>query len=249
MDFLDPDQEGFVTAPKLQKGLETFGIKLSKRDLFNLMRVLDFDGNGSIDFDELEAAMLNPRTTLMAKGDIFDRLHGTMAYGELSIAATFAVFAEGREDALVGAAALQKGLEAVGIKLARGDLSVLMKVFDKDSSGTLDMSEFYDALVRTSRKPGSGPVQSLPQLGLEACGRQRGIVRVIWTCSSTPMRFGSLKRRRWSCRSPPPPARVRPRSHAVQSAGKSRCTPSFSDLGLHTVITQPDHPKPTCRVV
>jgi Ca2+-binding EF-hand superfamily protein len=162
MDFLDPDQEGFVTAPKLQKGLETFGIKLSKRDLFNLMRVLDFDGNGSIDFDELEAAMLNPRTTLMAKGDIFDRLHGTMAYGGLSIAATFAVFAEGREDTVVGAAALQKGLEAVGIKLARGDLSVLMKVFDKDSSGTLDLSEFYDALVRTSRRPGSDPVPSPP---------------------------------------------------------------------------------------
>jgi Ca2+-binding EF-hand superfamily protein len=48
-------------------------------------------------------------------------------------------------------------LSKIGVKLRRGDLPILMKIFDKDASGAIDIEEFYDVLV-------SHP------LGRSACG-------------------------------------------------------------------------------
>ena len=43
-------------------------------------------------------------------------------------------------------------LDKIGVNLKRGDLPILMKIFDKDASGAIDIEEFYDVLVSATRR-------------------------------------------------------------------------------------------------
>ncbi len=59
MQALDTDKSGTVTLEELKEGLAKQGSEVTQRELQALVESMDFDANGSIDYDEFCAATIN----------------------------------------------------------------------------------------------------------------------------------------------------------------------------------------------
>ncbi|RMZ94763.1 caltractin-like isoform X2, partial [Brachionus plicatilis] len=78
-DLFDSDKSGSICVSELEKVFESLDIKVKDEEIHQLMRVMDRDGSGNIDFKEFVNVMADQffrkptLTELEAAFDYFDR--------------------------------------------------------------------------------------------------------------------------------------------------------------------------------
>lgn len=123
---LDKDHDGQLTPNELKEGLKRAGFKEIPEDLANIMKDVDVDGSGCIDYTEFLAATIEKQ--LYQQEDVcwqafsvFDR----DGNGKISRAEIAHVLGDG-------------GVQSVANK----DLAEIMKDFDDNGDGEIDFDEF-----------------------------------------------------------------------------------------------------------
>ncbi|KAM3147209.1 EF-hand domain [Paramecium bursaria] len=128
--LFDKDGDGTITIKELGMVMRSLGINPTYKDLKEMIREVDFDGNGMIDFNEF--------LSLMAK-----KLRDTDLEEEYITA--FKIFDQDG-DGTLSAQELKHVLINMGEKVSDQDVNDLIKEFDSDKDGYITLEEFIKLL-------------------------------------------------------------------------------------------------------
>lgn len=132
---LDTNSDGFLSMLELKQGLETVGIKDIPSDFQEILKGMDLDGSGAIDYTEFLAAALDKRNHLKedmcwAAFCVFDKDgNGTISQSELK-----AVLASGQVDKVAGS------------------MQELIAEVDQNGDGEIDFEEFMAMMKGVGEK-------------------------------------------------------------------------------------------------
>uniref|UniRef100_A0A1I8GGL5 Calmodulin n=1 Tax=Macrostomum lignano TaxID=282301 RepID=A0A1I8GGL5_9PLAT len=129
--LFDKNGDGFISAEELEEAMKTLGQNPSAEELQDIMRQVDRDGNGSIDFDEF-VHMMSERVI----SEEAMRQHRR----EKQLRRAFAVF-DKDNNGLIDLADLRSVMESQGQVLSDEELSDMIKEADKNGDGFVDFSE------------------------------------------------------------------------------------------------------------
>ena len=177
-DDIDEDGSGFLDRHEFQSALEALGVYLSRRVFDRLMRVIDVDHSGTVDYDEFIALVYDDNDTLLQvlrskvlaryASELDDKGEAAHAVSrELKV--VFTKLSEtGTVEGELHVDGFTKALEALGVELSPHLLEQLLSIFDSDGSGTIDFDEFQQsmmgpddlALLKVPLKPGQNRVSA-----------------------------------------------------------------------------------------
>jgi calmodulin len=130
-ELFDKDRDGTITTTELGTVIEKLGQKPSDTDLKEMIKEVDLDGNGSIDFNEFLVLMASK----MRDND-----------SEEEMLEAFKVF-DKDQNGYVGKNDFKAIMETLGEPLTPEELDEIMKDWDEDGDGQLNYDEFKNMMT------------------------------------------------------------------------------------------------------
>ena len=145
-DKYDSDKDGHVTMTDFKFMAMEMGHALSPSELEMAMKLLDADGNHTLEFDEFQ--------TFWSQGDRFKHLHKSPQ--ELDFLSqsfsSFLSFCDDRDRGVItpdGFARLHTSLGQMGFRVL-GDMQVDWDEMDSDHSGEISFNEYVDWIMKSN---------------------------------------------------------------------------------------------------
>ncbi|XP_066981218.1 troponin C, isotype gamma-like [Macrobrachium rosenbergii] len=132
-DSFDTDKLGYITTETVSTILRMMGIKISEKNLAEVIAETDEDGSGQLEFEEF--------VTLAAKFLIEEDEEALKA--ELKEA--FRIY-DKEGNGYITTEVLREILHEIDNKLTPEDLDGIIEEVDEDGSGTLDFDEFMEMM-------------------------------------------------------------------------------------------------------
>ncbi|OWF37728.1 calmodulin-A-like isoform X2 [Mizuhopecten yessoensis] len=129
--LFDKDGDGTITSKELGTVMRSLGQHPTESDLKDMVNEVDTDGNGTIDFPEFLAMMVN-------------QLQGASNDEELREA--FRVF-DKDGNGLISAAELRHVMISLGEKLTEEEVDEMIKEADMNGDGQIDYDEFVKMML------------------------------------------------------------------------------------------------------
>lgn len=123
---LDEDESGSLEVSELETAFRSMSVECSDKDMENLIKQMDADGNGSVDFFEF-CEMVSE------KMKVYDP--------EKDLKEAFAVF-DINGDGRVSKEEIQTVVESFGGKMTKEEIDSMLKEADENSDGYIDYEEF-----------------------------------------------------------------------------------------------------------
>ncbi|XP_045187014.1 neo-calmodulin-like isoform X2 [Mercenaria mercenaria] len=123
---LDEDGSGSLEVTELETAMKSMGVDCSQKDMDNLIKQMDADGNGSVDFFEF-CGMVSE------KMKVYDP--------EKELREAFAVF-DINGDGKVSVDEIQSVVDSLGGKMSKEEIDSMLTEADENSDGYLDYEEF-----------------------------------------------------------------------------------------------------------
>jgi calmodulin len=130
-ELFDRDKDGTITAKELGAVIENLGQKPSEADLREMIKEVDLDGNGDIDFNEFLVLMASK----MRDND-----------SEEEMMESFKVF-DKDGNGYLSKNDFKAVMEALGEPLTPEELDEIMKDWDEDGDGQLNYDEFKNMMT------------------------------------------------------------------------------------------------------
>jgi len=130
-DSLDKDRKGHISTGDLGSIMKSLGQELPEDELQEMIRSIDTDGNGEIDFDEFLELMANK----MAGGD-----------EEAELQETFKYFDQGGKG-YITRENLKEAMAKMGNNLSEIEVDDMINEADIDGDGTIDYGEFVKMMT------------------------------------------------------------------------------------------------------
>lgn len=124
--MLDRDGDGRISWEELGYVMKTLGHKVSETHLKEIMKLIDDNGNGVIDFEEFS--------------DMLDKTK-SIADPEADLKEAFRVF-DLDGDGVITAKELKLVMHSLGQPVSQPDIDEMMKEADINSDGQVDFSDF-----------------------------------------------------------------------------------------------------------
>ncbi|XP_035692824.1 neo-calmodulin-like isoform X2 [Branchiostoma floridae] len=141
--LFDKDGDGNITATELESVMRSLGHDPTGDEIQDMMKSVDVDGNGTIDFQEF-LSMMGSRPSVHA----VDR--------DVEIREMFRVF-DVDGNGFISAAELRRAMSNLGEDLTEDEIDEMIRVADKDGDGQIDFEEF----VKMSRLAHPEPPKSI----------------------------------------------------------------------------------------
>lgn len=125
-DLFDTDGDNFISAKELSNVIENTGQSVSQEDLREMIREVDEDGDGLINFDEF----LDLMESKMKDND-----------SEEELMEAFKLFDKNSNN-LVSKNEIKQVMHMLGENLSQDEIEDLMMQFDQDRDGFLNYEEF-----------------------------------------------------------------------------------------------------------
>ncbi|XP_066981495.1 troponin C-like [Macrobrachium rosenbergii] len=132
-DSFDTEKQGFITADTVATILRMMGVKISDKNLAEVIADTDEDGSGKLEFEEF--------VDLAAKFLIEEDEEALKA--ELKEA--FRIY-DKEGNGFITTDVLREILQEIDNKLTPADLDGIIEEVDEDGSGTLDFDEFMEMM-------------------------------------------------------------------------------------------------------
>uniref|UniRef100_A0A0E0MPD5 EF-hand domain-containing protein n=1 Tax=Oryza punctata TaxID=4537 RepID=A0A0E0MPD5_ORYPU len=140
--FFDKDGDGCITLEELDTVVRSLGQTPTREELAEMIRDVDADGNGTIEFAEFLALMA--RKAVRGGGCGGDENGGGDADEELREA--FKVF-DKDQDGLISAAELRHVMISLGEKLTDEEVEQMIREADLDGDGQVNFDEFVRMMM------------------------------------------------------------------------------------------------------
>ena len=132
--IFDTDGDGKITAKELNHVLKELGIKMNKNDIKKMIKELDNDGNGTIEYSEFIQMM-----TMPASRDT-DEFELREAFKFIDLDGNGFISREELKDAV-------KKIMSTDSRISVQDVEEMMSEADTDGNGLIDFDEFVKVLV------------------------------------------------------------------------------------------------------
>lgn len=132
-DSFDIDNKGFITPETVGTILRMMGVKISEKNLQEVIAETDEDGSGELEFEEF--------CSLAAKFLIEEDEEALKA----ELREAFRIYDKGG-DGYITTGTLKEILKELDNRLTEEDLNGIIEEVDEDGSGTLDFDEFMEMM-------------------------------------------------------------------------------------------------------
>ncbi|XP_064085548.1 troponin C, isotype gamma-like [Macrobrachium nipponense] len=132
-DSFDTEKQGFITADTVGTILRMMGVKISEKNLAEVIAETDEDGSGQIEFEEfieLSAKFLIEEDEEALKAELKE---------------AFRIY-DKEGNGFITTDVLREILSEIDNKLTATDLDGIIEEVDEDGSGTLDFDEFMEMM-------------------------------------------------------------------------------------------------------
>ncbi|XP_066981496.1 troponin C, isotype gamma-like [Macrobrachium rosenbergii] len=132
-DSFDTEKQGFITADTVGTILRMMGVKISEKNLAEVIAETDEDGSGQIEFEEfieLSAKFLIEEDEEALKAELKE---------------AFRIY-DKEGNGFITTEVLREILSEIDNKLTPEDLDGIIEEVDEDGSGTLDFDEFMEMM-------------------------------------------------------------------------------------------------------
>ena len=126
----DTDRSGTVTISELMDGLRKKGVEKAASEVAELVKSMDMDGNGELDYEEFIAATLST-----AKMENEDNLARAFAYFDKD------------NSGYISRSEVQKVITDFGLDHEFGDVNDFMAAADTNKDGKIDYDEFLAVMT------------------------------------------------------------------------------------------------------
>ncbi|KAL9709517.1 Calmodulin [Leucoagaricus gongylophorus] len=143
----DTDGDGTISPQEITSFLRDFGKSLTHAQLDGIMKELDANNNGLIDFDEF-VSLMSARS----------KATGTPLDEESDLREAFKVF-DLDGNGTINAEELRSTMRSIRVYLTDDELDLMMKEADEDGNGVIDFQEFRRViLLPTTRQQTQVPL-------------------------------------------------------------------------------------------
>lgn len=146
--FFDKDGDGCITLEELDTVVRSLGQTPTREELAEMIRDVDVDGNGTIEFAEFLALMARKASRGGENGGGGDD-SGDAADEELREA--FKVF-DKDQDGLISAAELRHVMANIGERLTDEEVGEMISEADVDGDGQINYEEFVKCMMAKKRR-------------------------------------------------------------------------------------------------
>ena len=132
-DLFDGDNDGKIAPAELGKAIEKMGQKLSEEDLREMVKEVDSDYSGTIEFNEFVALMESKMRDNDSEEEIFEafKIFDKKGNGHIS-----------RND-------IKNVMKSLHDPLTQEELDDIMKTWDLDKDGYLNFDEFKNMMTQS----------------------------------------------------------------------------------------------------
>ncbi|TVU45356.1 hypothetical protein EJB05_04856 [Eragrostis curvula] len=131
-NFFDKNGDGYITSEELGSVMSSLGQNLSESELQDMIKVVDADCNGTVDFSEF----LNLMAYKLKDPD-----------SEEELREAFNLF-DTDQNGYISAAELRQGMANLGEKLTDKEVEEMIQEADKDGDGLVSYEEFKRMMLR-----------------------------------------------------------------------------------------------------
>ncbi|VDO05778.1 unnamed protein product [Rodentolepis nana] len=124
--LFDRNQDGLITIDELENFMQSLGVNLSKKELLEMMKEGDVNGDGAIDFKEFINMVVNSVN---------------VAEDKVKLLNIFRLFDKDK-NGFITKSELRQVLTALGEKLQEDQLEEMIRNIDKDCDGRINYDEF-----------------------------------------------------------------------------------------------------------
>ncbi|KAH9513637.1 putative N-acetyltransferase 8B, partial [Bulinus truncatus] len=139
--IFDKNHDNTISSSELGKMLTCMGMQVSDEEVGTLLKELDKNGNGKIEYREFKAFML----------DEMRRSEESPLEQEKAIRLAFKVFDQ-NGDGVIDASELRTAMKNLGEPLSDRELDDMMKEADIDKDGKINYEEFIKVWLQSSKK-------------------------------------------------------------------------------------------------
>lgn len=144
----DEDGDGTISPQEITSFLHTFGENLTHTQLDGIMRELDANRNGLIDFDEFVSLM-----------SVRSKATGAPLDEESDLREAFKVF-DLDGNGTINAEELRSTMNSIRVYLTDEELDLMMQEADEDGNGVIDFQEFRRVILLPATRPQTQPAQN-----------------------------------------------------------------------------------------
>ncbi|CAN0920439.1 Calmodulin-like protein 11 [Linum grandiflorum] len=130
--LLDKDGDGRITMEELRRAMKSLGLRPSEGELQEMIKEVDWDGNGSIEFEEFLSLMASNLEQKQSD--------------HLELREAFRVF-DKDQDGFISPSELRHGMMNVGERITDEEVEQMVKEADLDGDGLISYQEFLQMML------------------------------------------------------------------------------------------------------
>jgi len=134
----DTNNDGFISKEELQDAMSNFGHIVSSKELDEMIKLVDKDGNGLVDFKEF----LNLMESNCLVQDVDREIEALFAHIDRN------------KDGFISEKELKDMMKGLGEKVKKKDIKKMMKVADSNKDGKISFNEFKKFVASGNFVPG-----------------------------------------------------------------------------------------------
>jgi calmodulin len=147
----DENSDGVISPQEMRRGLNALNIDLTANHVEELIRFMDNDGDGRIDYREFSQvfspSLASPRRPAPSSGrnglsrQVISDLKDKFRKYNVNISQAFTAF-DANGDGVIDRSEMRRGLDALNMNLTSREIEDIIDHFDQDRSGRIEYSEF-----------------------------------------------------------------------------------------------------------